>query len=527
VRHDVVILGGGLAGLTLARQLLLTRPDLKVAVLERSKFPVPEAGFKVGESTVEIASHYLGEVLQLKSYLREAQLPKFGLRYFFPSDTNDDITSRYEIGNSQFPTTPSYQLDRGRLENDLAELVSAAGATLLADCKVRTVVLSREVGDGGDVHVVNALQAGSPITLEARWVVDASGRASILKRKLGLEKEVGHKCNASWFRIKGELALDSWSDDPAWHSRVRERRWFSTNHLMGKGYWVWFIPLSSGNTSVGIVADDALHPFNEIYKLEPALQWLRKHEPQAARVVAAHRNEVMDFLALRHFAFGAKQVYSSDRWCLTGEAGVFVDPFYSPGSDFISIGNGFIHDLIMRDLNGENIASRAVAYNRMMLSFFEIVLMIYEGLYQHFGNANLMMQKILWDSAIYLGVTCQLFFNQKWTDLEFMARIAPEMGAYNRLIFKVNHYFKNSFSPAGPVLERDFLDLTKQDCKGVDLNRRLAVKARDDEELVALLRENIRFLDEVADDILSGRDIRTKVNMIDPTGSPWNSQRSA
>jgi flavin-dependent dehydrogenase len=509
--HDVVILGGGLAGLTLARQLLLSRPDLKVAVLEKSKFPVPEAGFKVGESTVEVASHYLGEVLGLKEYLKEAQLPKFGLRYFFPQGDNSDITRRFEIGNSRFPVTPSYQLDRGRLENDLAAMVAASGAKVLDECKVQNVALAKEANS--QLHEITASRNGDTVTLRSRWMVDATGRSSLLKRKLDLKKDVGHKCSAAWFRISSELALDSWSDNPEWHARVGDRRWFSTNHLMGKGYWVWFIPLSSGNTSVGIVTDSEIHPHAEICKLGLAQEWLRKHEPQAAKVVDAHQAEVMDFLALKNYAHGCKQVFSADRWGMTGEASVFVDPFYSPGSDFISIGNTFVHDLILRDLAGEDIGDRAQSYNRMLLSFFEIVLMIYVGLYQHFGDSQLMLQKILWDSAIYLGVTCQLFFNQKWTDLEFMSRIAPEMSAYNRLIFKVNHYFKNNFKAQGPGLQDGFLDLTKQDCKGVDLNRRLSMLTPNDDELVALLRENIGFLEGVAADILAGKDIRTKVNM--------------
>jgi len=34
---------------------------------------------------------------------------------------------------------------------------------------------------------------------------------------------------------------------------------------------------------------------------------------------------------------------------LTGEAGAFLDPFYSPGSDYIAMANTFITDLIVRD----------------------------------------------------------------------------------------------------------------------------------------------------------------------------------
>ena len=52
-RFDVTILGGGLAGLTLARQLLQQDAELRILILERRSFPVPEGAYKVGESTVD------------------------------------------------------------------------------------------------------------------------------------------------------------------------------------------------------------------------------------------------------------------------------------------------------------------------------------------------------------------------------------------------------------------------------------------------------------------------------------------
>ena len=129
---------------------------------------------------------------------------------------------------------------------------------------------------------------------------------------------------------------------------------------MGAGYWVWLIPLGSGSTSFGIVADAALHPFSRLNRFERAMGWLREFEPQCAEVVDAHASELEDFLALQHYAHGWTRVFSSDRWALVGEAGVFTDPFYSPGSDFIAIGNDYVTDLILRDARGEDVSRRAV-----------------------------------------------------------------------------------------------------------------------------------------------------------------------
>src|ERR1700710_985971 len=125
---DVVMLGGGLAGLTLAIQLRREQPQLTVHVLERRKHPAPQAAFKVGESTVEIGAHYFETVLDLKAHLERDQLRKFGFRFYF-NDGRDDIASVTELGVSRVFPTPSYQIDRGIFENFLGEHAAELGAT--------------------------------------------------------------------------------------------------------------------------------------------------------------------------------------------------------------------------------------------------------------------------------------------------------------------------------------------------------------------------------------------------------------
>ena len=62
------------------------------------------------------------------------------------------------------------------------------------------------------------------VSTKARWVVDAAGRASLLKRKLGLGKEVGHTINSAWFRLAGGLDLEDWGrDNEEWMARCPSR----------------------------------------------------------------------------------------------------------------------------------------------------------------------------------------------------------------------------------------------------------------------------------------------------------------
>src|SRR5579883_3166753 len=437
-QYDVAILGGGLAGLTLALQLKRTRPAMRIFIAEKQKHPVPEAAHKVGESTVEIGAHYLRS-LGLEEYLETQQLIKYALRYFFSTEGNRDITRRVEFGGAILPLLDSYQLDRGRIENMLSEYLPDLGVKLLDGAKVQRIDLRPE----GERHRIKILQEGSEQEIEARWVVDASGRSSLLKRQLGLARKVEHAANAVWFRINHEIDIDQWSDDPAWRGRLIEgRRWLSTNHLMGPGYWVWLIPLASGSTSIGIVTDAKMHPFEKMNRFEWAMAWLHEHEPQCAEKIEEHRDKLQDFRVMKDYAYSCEQVYSSQRWCLTGEAGVFLDPFYSPGSDMIAISNGLIGDLIIRDLNGEDIEEQAAIHNQLFLLLVDSWFNVYNQQYPLMGNAQVMVAKVIWDTVVYWAVPGLLYFHDTLRRVMDIPGLLPQLLRFAEVSNRIQAFFR-------------------------------------------------------------------------------------
>jgi flavin-dependent dehydrogenase len=515
-RTDIAILGGGLAGLTLALQLRQADRDLGITVVERNPHPVPEAAHKVGESTVEIAADYFANVLGLKDHIERDQLRKYGLRFFFHAGRHDDLARAAELGAARLLTVPSYQLDRGIFENHLGERARALGVDFIDGARVTGIELA---GADGAMHCVHVERDGEAAVIESRWVVDAMSRASRLRRKLDLVEDNGHHCSAVWFRIDRRIDLGEWSDDADWQDRCSELpRWLSTNHLMGTGYWVWLIPLASGSTSVGIVFDNAEHDFESLKSFDGAMAWLAEHQPRGHRAIIEAGGELQDFRYLRHFSHGSRAVYSGQRWALTGEAGVFLDPFYSPGSDFIAISNTYVTDLVLRDRAGENIARRARLYERTYFSFYESSLALYRGQYPLFGHFRAMSAKTVWDYAYYWGVLALLFFARRTTDMAFIARHGAELDRLRAVNVEIQAMFRR-WAEAEPNDEAPGV-LVDQSASPllVRLNRELTeVEGESDEALGERLGRNADMLHALALQLraIAPRSVHTELTSAD------------
>ncbi len=459
--YDVVICGGGLAGLCLARQLKLENSGISVLILEKSRFPVREAAHKVGESTVEIAGFYFRETLQLRSYFKNEQYIKCGLRYFF-KEGFDDFANYPEIGLSEYASIDSYQIDRGKLENDLYFLNKQIGVSIKDDVSVEDIILN----EGNTDHEVLYTERGNGMdqqSVSCKWVVDASGRRSILQKKLGLRRKLNSTCSSAWFRVKGRLDVSDFVPECniKWHQRVPHKiRYYSTTHLMGNGYWIWLIPLINGNTSVGIVVDESLHDYTEFNTIQKALLWIKQKDPFVAEKIEGF--EILDFLGLRNYSYSSKQVFSENRWACTGEAALFPDPFYSPGSNLIGYSNSIITQLITNYLaNGEINNDRIDFYNQYIITQNDWLVVDIQSAYPYFGNSQVESLRYIWDIFVGWTMAAPQMFNSIYLDEQKTEKIQNIIFSFSIMAFKVRKLFSDWSRVSKGTFSFQFIDYLK------------------------------------------------------------------
>lgn len=404
--YDVVVIGGALSGAATATLLLRQNPGLRLLIVEKSA----QFSRRVGEATVEISAFFMGRVLGLTQYLNESHLVKQGLRFYFHNEEVQSIEEASELGGRYQVRLPSYQLDRSTFDEEVLRRACAGGARLLRPASITNVELS----PGGE-QTLTLRHNGTTEAVRARWVVDASGMAAVLARKEGWwRQDTEHPTAAAWSRWKGVKDWDSRElaeKYPKWASMVHSIRNTATNHVIGDGWWSWWIPLKGGDVSVGVVFDQRLVKWpQEGGPLGVRLKnFLMKH-PVGREMLADAQFDESDMHWRRNLAYHST-TFAGDGFVLVGDAAAFIDPFYSPGMDWIAFTTSAAVELITAQRRGEPMAERIARHNRDFAqshrSWFEAV---YKDKYEYMGEWDLMSLAFRLDLGLYyLGIVSQPF----------------------------------------------------------------------------------------------------------------------
>lgn len=393
-RYDVVILGGAFSGAATALLLRREAPELSVLVVEKSR----EFDAKVGEATTEMSAMFLTRRLALWSHLEAEHLPKEGLRYWWANERVAHHHEATEAGGFVRSAVPSFQLRRDALDQHLLDLAVAEGAELLRPARARDARL------GSFDHEVTLEEGATISTVRCRWLIDATGRATFLGRRLGLiGKNERHPTAAMWGRWRNVKSIDDLAarGPVAFARRNLSSRRLATNHYMRRGSWTWFIPLGNGETSIGVVFDRRLLDLAERRDRQAAyVEFLRGLTPCQELLEGAELRDE-DFRFYSNLPYVAKQ-YMGEGWALVGDAAAFLDPYYSPGLDHCGFSVEATVEIVKADARGEPVAARVAEHNAEFLrSYWRFFEAVYQDKYFYMGEADLLSASFLLDTAQY------------------------------------------------------------------------------------------------------------------------------
>lgn len=403
---DVIVIGGALSGASTALLLMRRNPRLRVLIIERSD----RFKRRVGESTVEVSSYFLGRVLDLTSHLHEHHLTKQGLRFWFQNDRTDSLDSCSETGPGYNVRLPGYQVDRAVLDEEVLARAVTAGAQVLRPVRVTDVTLVA----GGQNSVSWCSDDNATGVETARWIVDASGVAALLARKNGwFQSNTEHPIASAWSRWTGVKNWDSRElaeKFPAWAVRTKAWRFNATNHLVGRGWWAWMIPLKGGDVSVGVVFDQRITDLPPGDSLGARLKTMLLSHPAGREMLADASFRESDVHFRRNLAYRST-TFAGDGFVLVGDAAGFMDPFYSPGMDWISYTTSAAAALVDGSLRGKPKAPRIARHNTLFATSYDRWFRaVYQNKYYYMGDHELMTLAFRLDLGLYyFGVVSQPF----------------------------------------------------------------------------------------------------------------------
>ena len=308
--YDVAIIGGGPAGSTAAA--LLARAGRRVIVFEREKFP----RFHIGESLLPFSMKAFTRLGLHEKFLRAGFMKKFGGEIV--GACSESGTKFYFKDGYRSQTDHAYQVTRGDFDKVLLDHAVECGAEVHEETSVDQVEFSNDEVELG------IKCNGSFHSIRARYVIDASGRTSVLGRKFKIKKTYDHLQKLSIFAHY----------DGVWRAEGIDGT--LTVLIRAIDRWFWLIPLSAERTSVGVVLDSEAFR-NSKLRAEDFLEQALSEQPIIAKRMTDARR-VSQVYVEADFSYRSERLHG-DRWLLAGDAAGFIDPIFSSGV-FLAVFSG-------------------------------------------------------------------------------------------------------------------------------------------------------------------------------------------
>jgi len=361
--YDVAIIGGGPAGSTAAT--LLSKAGRRVIVLEREKFP----RFHIGESLLPFSMQTFTR-LGLQEKLRAHFVEKFGgeiaeaggekaAKFYF----KDGFASR---------TDRSYQVTRSKFDKMMLDHAGESGAEIYEETSVDDVTFH---DDGVTLRIRDLERAGAGDLgckkigreLSAKFLIDASGRNSVVGNKFKLKRSYQHLQKLSLFAHYEGLEREAGIDATL------------TRMVRTLDSWFWVIPLENDRTSIGIVLEAADFKKSGL-SAEEFFERAIAEQPLVRNRIGDGRR-VSQVYTAADFSYRSEKL-TGDRWLLAGDAAGFIDPVFSSGVFLAVLAGEQAADVLHEVLDHPKRARRLFRhYERLVNRAMDVYLRFVESWY--------------------------------------------------------------------------------------------------------------------------------------------------
>jgi flavin-dependent dehydrogenase len=323
---DVLVIGAGPSGTVAAS--IINKAGFKVKIVEKLQFP----RFVIGESLLPRCMEALTEAGFVEAVKEKKFQEKFGAKF-----VKDGMVCDYLFAD-QFTNgwNWTWQVPRGEFDKTLADTVEKMGVPV----SYQTTVTAIEFNGTNSITTVQDAD-GNITKIAARFIVDGSGYGRVIPNLFNMGKPSNLTPRKTLFTHVADTkrAMDG---EP---NRI-------TVIVHQKGIWIWVIPFSNGNTSVGFVGDP------EFFK-----QYQGSNEEQLRALIASQpylserfKDVEMLFEPKTIEAWSTtSNAFYGDGFVLTGNVTEFLDPVFSSGVTLATVSSQMAAHLVIRKLNGETI----------------------------------------------------------------------------------------------------------------------------------------------------------------------------
>lgn len=322
---DVLVIGAGPSGCVSASHLHNNK--VKVKVVEKTKFP----RLVVGESLIPRVMDHFAEAGLFESLDAMNFEKKLGARFIRGEEICVfDFSNKYSEGWDW-----TWQVPRADFDNTMAQEVIKKGIDLEFESEVVSVEF-----EGNNSKTVVIDKDGNLKEIHAKFIIDSSGYGRVLPRLLDLDTPSKLDPHSSIFTHLKDINRPEGEEGTLISFDILETQ-----------VWLWVIPFSNGNTSVGVVGPTSYinglsKENNVIEALTNAIQLSDYYVKRFGGV-----EFIFEPVKLENYSRSVKRMYG-DGFALTGNSSEFLDPVFSSGVAFATESGMLAAKLFIKENQG-------------------------------------------------------------------------------------------------------------------------------------------------------------------------------